>query len=86
MWTCFAQGYVKKALNAIALVQVGRRDAHTETHRRPTLKKVAIVAKMPHLIFRLTFFFIALSQLPQDKHAEMQMSRLLKGETHNRAA
>lgn len=85
MWTCFAQGYVKKALNAIALVQVGRRDAHTETHRRPTLKKVAIVAKMPHLIFRLTFFY-SLSQLPQDNHAEMQMSCLLKGETHNTAA
>lgn len=26
-----------------------------EMHRRPTLKKVAIVAKMPHLIFRFTY-------------------------------
>lgn len=62
----FAQGYVKKALNTIALVQLGEK---TPTHRRPTPKKVAIVANMPYLIW-FTYSRQPVSTFPQDKHAD----------------
>lgn len=55
--------------NRITPTGLGRIDTHTQMHRHthPTPEKVAIVARMPHLIFWFPYSGQPVSQIPQDR-------------------